>query len=127
MREDIAANKESMKAIAEGPVFSMAEIRSSYNESMKAIAEGRSFSEIFSTPLPKDTRNERLLALANETKKLGEKEMELELLIEEERVQRVVREYEELHPRVVETCPICLDDVDLNSSPEVYAPFQGVL
>ena len=61
---------------------------------------------------------------ANKLRGLGEKEMEYELLIEEDRVNEVVREYEELHPPVFEPCPICLEDINLNSSAEAYAPFS---
>ena len=50
--------------------------------------------------------------------------MEYELLIEEDRVNEVVREYEELHPPVFEPCPICLEDINLNSSAEAYSPFS---
>ena len=46
----------------------------------------------------------RLLRLAQKQKKLGEKEMELELEQEKKRVQSVVREFEELHPPVFESC-----------------------
>lgn len=45
--------------------------------------------------------------------------MEYELLIEEERVKQVVREYEELHPPEFESCVLCLEDIPINSSPDV--------
>eukprot|EP00571_Detonula_confervacea_P006055 CAMPEP_0172313880 /NCGR_PEP_ID=MMETSP1058-20130122/21177_1 /TAXON_ID=83371 /ORGANISM="Detonula confervacea, Strain CCMP 353" /LENGTH=402 /DNA_ID=CAMNT_0013027605 /DNA_START=53 /DNA_END=1262 /DNA_ORIENTATION=+ len=56
---------------------------------------------------------------AKEQKKLGEKEMEIELMIEEERKNKVVREYEELHPPVEESCPICLEDIRIHSTASV--------
>ena len=58
----------------------------------------------------------RLFRLAQKQNKMGEKEMDLELEREKERVQSVVRDFEELHPPVLESCPICLEDIRIHST-----------
>eukprot|EP00579_Thalassiosira_antarctica_P025108 CAMPEP_0202005392 /NCGR_PEP_ID=MMETSP0905-20130828/10440_1 /ASSEMBLY_ACC=CAM_ASM_000554 /TAXON_ID=420261 /ORGANISM="Thalassiosira antarctica, Strain CCMP982" /LENGTH=169 /DNA_ID=CAMNT_0048562947 /DNA_START=126 /DNA_END=632 /DNA_ORIENTATION=- len=46
---------------------------------------------------------------------LAEREEELELLLEEQRVAAVVREHVELHPPITEECPICLETIPITS------------
>ena len=65
---------------------------------------------------PLEDPNARVLRLAQEQKKLGEKEVNYELEREKGRVQSVVREFEEMHPPVLETCPICLEDIRIYST-----------
>eukprot|EP00984_Skeletonema_dohrnii_P030150 scaffold21369_cov153-Skeletonema_dohrnii-CCMP3373.AAC.5 len=50
--------------------------------------------------------------------------MNYELEREKERVKSVVREYEELHPPVLESCPICLEDIHIHSSAAACAFFS---
>jgi len=66
----------------------------------------------------------RIIRLAEQQKKLGEKEMSYELEREKERVKRVVREFEELHPPVFEACPICLEDIRIHSTADACAMFS---
>ena len=107
LREEISSNKESIVILCDSP-FSLQGTNSG----------GGMTSLLLGDPVGK------MQAMASEQKKLGEKEMKYELLIEQERVNQVVREYEELHPRVFETCPICLEDIHLDSSAEAYSPFS---
>ena len=73
---------------------------------------------------PLEDSTARVIRLAEQQKILGEKEMELELELEEERVKNVVREFEELHPPVLETCPICLEDISIHSTPAACSMFS---
>ncbi len=70
---------------------------------------------------PLEDLSARLIRLAQKQKKLGEQELSYELEREQERVKSVVREFEELHPPVLETCPICLDDIRIHSTAEAFS------
>ena len=51
-------------------------------------------------PIDADLRR-RLQAWAKERKKIAEKRERLEMILEEERIQVVMRELDELHPQVI--------------------------
>lgn len=76
------------------------------------------------SPLAMEDTTHRIIRLFRQQKKLGEKEIKYELELEQERVKRVVREFEELHPPVLETCPICLEDIRIYSTAEAYSVFS---
>lgn len=97
LREEISEHKASLKLSVENPLRAAIEL-----------------DGLFELVDP----NERIIRIANKLKELGKKEMEYELLIEKERVRKVVSEYEELHPPVYESCPICLEDINFNASAE---------
>ena len=103
LREEISKNKASLKLSVENPLRAAMEL-----------------DGIFELVDP----SERILRIANKLKKSGEKEMEYELIIEKERVKKVVSEFEELHPPVYESCPLCLEDINFNSSADVCAYFS---
>ena len=73
---------------------------------------------------PLEDPSARVIRLAQQQKKLGEKEIKYELERENERVKRVVREFEELHPPVFESCPICLEDIRIHSTPAACSMFS---
>ena len=100
LRGEISKNKASLKLSVENPLRAAMEL-----------------GGLFELVDP----NERIIRIANKLKELGEKEMEYELLIEKERVRKVVDEYEELHPPVFESCPICLEDIRIHSSAEAQS------
>ena len=68
---------------------------------------------------PKCGWTEAARAKANEKakhiKQLKEMEEKYELLRESQRIELAVRQHEELHPPITETCLICLDDVPLDT------------
>ena len=103
LREEISKNKASLKLSVENPLRTAMEL------------DGK-----FELMDP----NERIIRIANKLKELGEKEMEYELLIENERVKKVVSEFEELHPPVYDSCPLCLEDINFNSSAEACSYFS---
>ena len=103
LRGEISKNKASLKLSVENPLRAAMEL-----------------GGLFELVDP----NERIIRIANKLKELGEKEMEYELLIEKERVRKVVDEYEELHPPVFESCPICLEDIRIHSSAEAQSFFS---
>ena len=76
------------------------------------------------SPLALEDPSARVIRLAQQQKKLGEKEIQYELERENERVKRVVREFEELHPPVLESCPICLEDIRIHSTPAACSMFS---
>ena len=73
---------------------------------------------------PLEDPSARVLRLAQQQKKLGEQEISYELEREKERVKNVVREFEELHPPVLEPCPICLEDISIHSTAAVCSMFS---
>jgi len=48
-------------------------------------------------------------------KLLGDKEEELQCILEKQRVDAVVAEHEKDHTQQIETCPICLDDIKVTA------------
>ena len=52
-----------------------------------------------------------LQSWAAQRKILAEKRERLEMILEEERIQEILRELEELHPQKKHECAICLEDV----------------
>ena len=103
LREEISKIKASLKLSCENPLRAAMEL-----------------DGLFELVDP----NERIIRIADKLKELGVKEMEYELLIEKERVRNVVSEYEELHPQVYESCPICLEDIRIHSSAEAQSFFS---
>lgn len=57
----------------------------------------------------------KLSVKAVHQKLLGDKEEELQCILEKQRVDAVVSEHEKYHTQVIETCPICLDDVKVTA------------
>eukprot|EP00984_Skeletonema_dohrnii_P027991 scaffold17803_cov159-Skeletonema_dohrnii-CCMP3373.AAC.1 len=103
LREEIDVGMQAIKLSIDNPL-------------MASISDG-----LFS---PLEGTYERIIRQAEHQKKLGEKEMNYELEREKERVKIVVREYEELHPPVLESCPICLEDIQIHSSAAACAFFS---
>ena len=104
LRAEIDSGKEAIKLALENPLAA-------------SFADGLIIGAL-------EDPSARLLRLAKKQKKLGEKEMELELEQEKKRVQSVVREFEELHPPVLESCPICLEDIKIHSTAEACTMFS---
>ena len=67
----------------------------------------------FIASLPPNRSREDICSLAKHQQIVGEKEEEYELILEKQRRDSVVREHEELHPRITETCPICLEEISI--------------
>lgn len=70
-----------------------------------------------------------VLERAKLQKELGEKKRECDLIVERMRVEKVVKEHEELHPPDTETCPICLEEVpivDIDSFARFPCCYNGV-
>lgn len=91
------------------------------NEPQKSMT-----SEDIIQQLQKDIEAEkRTLAMLNKNgakisvkvvqKVLGDKEEELQCILEKQRVDAVVSEHEKDHPQHIVTCPICLDDVKVTA------------
>ena len=57
----------------------------------------------------------KLSVKAGHQKLLGDKEGELQCIIEKQRVDAIVSKHEKDHPQHIETCPICLDDVKVTA------------
>jgi len=103
LREEISTNKAALKLSLDNP------LRASI------LLDG-----LFNLVDP----HERIIRIGNKLKELGKKEMEYELLIEKERVKKVVNEYEELHPPTFESCPLCLEDINYNLSADACSYFS---
>ena len=57
----------------------------------------------------------KLSVKAVHQKLLGDKEEELQYILEKQRVDAVVADHEKDHPQQIETCPICLDDIKVTA------------
>ncbi|KAL7547406.1 hypothetical protein ACHAWF_010716 [Thalassiosira exigua] len=58
---------------------------------------------------------------------LAAKEERLELLLEHQRTAKIIREFEELHLPKTDNCPICLDEINVANSTNVFPCCGGLI